>query len=157
MTASFTGLQARELLSAWTHETGLTPDGGATVTPGDFDAPDGAFFIALDGAEPVGCGGLRRLDADTGEVKRLFVRRVARGRGAGRALMDAIEAHARSQGLARLRLDTTGNAAALALFRARGYDEIPDYNGNARARWWFEKPLVSSTASTAPGPRPTDR
>lgn len=157
VSADFTGPQVQEILRAWTHETGLTPDGGAVVSAGDFAAPDGAFFLATDGERVIGCGGLRRLDADTGEVKRLFVRRGARGQGTGRALMDAIEAHAMARGMAALRLDTRGDdAAALALFRRRGYHEIADYNGNERARWWFEKALTSS-ASRAPAPPPTDR
>jgi ribosomal protein S18 acetylase RimI-like enzyme len=155
--ASFTGAVAQGLLSAWTQETGLTPTGGSTVAPEDFAAPDGAFFIALDGAAPVGCGGLRRLDDRTGEVKRLFVKRMARGHGAGRALMDAIEARAAALAMTRLRLDTRGDEqAALALFRSRGYREIADYNGNERARWWFEKALTA-TPSTAPAPRTTGR
>lgn len=154
--ADFTGPQAQRLLEAWTQETGLTPDGGATVAAGDFDGPDGAFFIACEDDAAIGCGGVRRLDATTGEVKRLFVRQRARGRGAGRALMDAIEAHAAARDYRRLRLDTTGDPAALALFGSRGYREIPDYNGNERARHWLEKELTP-TASTAPPPPPTGR
>jgi GNAT superfamily N-acetyltransferase len=155
--ASFSSAETQRLLTTWTQETGLTPTGGSRVAPEDFAAPDGAFFIARDGAEPVGCGGLRRLDDTTGEVKRLFVRRSARGRGAGRALMDAIEARAALLAMTRLRLDTSGDEqAALALFRSRGYREIADYNGNERARWWFEKALTA-TPSTARAPRTTDR
>ena len=155
--ARFDSPVVADLLLAWTQETGLSPTGGSTVAPADFAPPGGVFFIALDDEAPVGCGGLRRLDATTGEVKRLFVRGVARGRGAGRALMDAIETRAAQLGMDRVRLDTTGDeAAALALFRARGYREIGDYNGNERARWWFEKALTT-TASTEPARPPTGR
>ena len=71
--------------------------------------------------------------------------------------MDAIEERAARLEMTRLRLDTDGREpAALSLFRARGYREIADYNGNERARRWFEKALTA-TASTAPAAPPTGR
>jgi N-acetylglutamate synthase-like GNAT family acetyltransferase len=117
--------------------------GGATITNGDFRASrGGAFFLARSAGRAIGCGGLRRLSADIGEIKRLFVSREARGQSAGRGLLEALEERARALGYDRLRLDTPGNdAAALALFRASGYQPIPDYNANTRARYWFEKAL----------------
>jgi GNAT superfamily N-acetyltransferase len=118
--------------------------GGPPIGPVDFSPPQGVFLLAtLDGL-PLGCGGVRRLDAATGEVKRLFVSRQARGHGLGRRLLDALEDRARGLGLARLRLDTPGNdAAALALFADAGYASIDDYNDNPRARYWFEKSLIA--------------
>ena len=116
--------------------------GGPPIGPGDFSPPRGVFLVAKLGQAPVGCGGVRGLDATTGEVKRLFVSRRARGHGAGRRLLEALERRARELGFARLRLDSPGNdAPALALFHDAGYHPIDDYNGNARARYWFEKPL----------------
>jgi ribosomal protein S18 acetylase RimI-like enzyme len=50
------------------------------------------------------------------------VRPEARGRGIGRALLDAIAAHSRAAGLAQLQLGVgTGNAAARRLYDAAGY------------------------------------
>jgi GNAT superfamily N-acetyltransferase len=50
----------------------------------------GVFLIAsLDGS-PVGCAGLQRLDATTGEVRRVFVREVGRRRGVSRAMLEAL-------------------------------------------------------------------
>lgn len=40
------------------------------------------------------------------------------------------------------RLDTGDQQPdALALFHSAGYGEIPDYNGNPYASFWFEKRL----------------
>lgn len=133
--ASFSSPMVQDLLALWASETGMTPTGGSTVAASDFTEPHGSFFVLLAGDEPVGCGGLRRLDDTVGEVKRLFVRRVARGQGGGHALADAIEERATHLEMTRLRLDTDGREpAALSLFQARGYRPIADYNGNPRAR-----------------------
>lgn len=120
----------------------FTPLGGSTVQPRDFLAPHGVFLIATQGNEPLGCGGLRRLGDEVGEIKRLFVLPPVRGQGIGAALLRALEDRARSLGYTRLRLDTDGGVpAALALFRSQGYRQIDDYNGNEYARHWFEKGL----------------
>jgi ribosomal protein S18 acetylase RimI-like enzyme len=61
------------------------------------------------------------LDAYVGE---LVVARHVEGRGVGRMLMLAAEDWGRSQGLARISLDTgAANARARAFYRALGYEE----------------------------------
>ncbi|HLB14818.1 MAG TPA: GNAT family N-acetyltransferase, partial [Burkholderiales bacterium] len=73
--------------------------------PGKYAPPDGRLLLAGDGVAAVGCIGLRRFDATTGEVKRLYVRPAARGHGLGGALaLQVIEA-ARGIGYRRLVLD----------------------------------------------------
>jgi putative acetyltransferase len=63
------------------------------------------FFVArLDGVA-VGCGGVALLET-YGEVKRMYVRPAARGRGVGRALLSTIEATMNEHHLALLRLET---------------------------------------------------
>ena len=100
----------------------------------------------MDG-EPAGCGGLKRLDAETGEVKRLYVAPEFRGRQLSRRLLAALEDGARELGYGLVRLDTgERQPEALALFRSSGYREIPDYNGNRWARYWFEKRLEPRSA-----------
>jgi ribosomal protein S18 acetylase RimI-like enzyme len=144
--AEFESSAVKQLLAEWNREL-IAADpalrlGGPPIRPGDFSPPRGVFLLAKLAQAPVGCGGVRTLDPATGEVKRLFVSCRARGHGAGGKLLDALEHRARELGLVRLRLDTPGNdAAALALFRHAGYEPIGDYNGNPRARHWFEKSL----------------
>lgn len=89
------------------------------------------------------CGGVKRLDDNTGEVKRLYVVQDARGRGVGRRLLRALEHAAAALGWRTVRLDTGDQQPdALALFRSAGYREIPDYNAKPYASYWLEKPLA---------------
>lgn len=63
------------------------------------------FFVArLDGVA-VGCGGVALFES-YGEVKRMYVRPTARGRGVARALLSAIEATMKQSELDLLRLET---------------------------------------------------
>ena len=88
----------------------------------------GALLVArVDGA-PAGCGAVRRVDAETAEIKRMYVAPAFRGRGIGARLLAALEAEARRLRLGRLVLETgTRQAEALGLYRGAGYAVIPAF------------------------------
>ena len=87
--------------------------------------PEVAFCVARRDGRAVGCGALVRQENGCGELKRIFVDDAARGSGVGRRILTALEDHARSAGLVRLRLETgVRSDPALALYRAAGYREI---------------------------------
>jgi putative acetyltransferase len=95
--------------------------------PGPYAPPRGALLL-VRGA---GCVGLRPLDGSTCEMKRLYVRPSARGRGIGRLLAEAVIAEGRRLGYARMRLDSTpGMESAQALYARLGFREIPAYRAN---------------------------
>jgi putative acetyltransferase len=99
--------------------------------PGDYAPPDGRLLLAWHHEKPVGCIGLRRFDATTGEVKRLYVRPEARGRRTGRQLVEQVMAAARAIGYRRLVLDTLPQMVeARSLYRSFGFSEIPAYYAN---------------------------
>jgi GNAT superfamily N-acetyltransferase len=90
----------------------------------------------------VACGAVKRLDQQTGEIKRMFVAPGARGQGVARALLGALEDTARELGYERVRLDTGAKQPhAQALYPSAGYTPIPDYNDNVYASYWYEKVL----------------
>lgn len=102
--------------------------------PGEYARPSGRLFLASDDKDDnqvVGCGALRRIDADTCEMKRFYVRPAFRGKGLGRELIHALIGAAREIGYARMRLDTLPSmTTAIALYRALGFREIPPYWAN---------------------------
>ena len=65
-------------------------------------------------------------------MKRLYVRPAFRGKGVGRRLVDRIIADARVIGYESMRLDTVVQEMqdAVALYRRRGFREIPPYRTN---------------------------
>jgi GNAT superfamily N-acetyltransferase len=110
----------------------------------DLVPPTGVFVVArIDGA-PVGCLGLRVLDAGTAELTRMFVVPEARGHGVAGGLIAAVENLARTTFGARvIRLDTRADLVeARALYARHGYHEIEPYNDSPYADHWFEKSLA---------------
>ena len=72
----------------------------------------------------------------------MYVDPSARGHGLARRLLASLEEAAVALGATVARLDTGRDMApAVGLYRATGYVEIDDYNGNPDAGWWFEKEL----------------
>lgn len=94
--------------------------------PGRFAAPKGCLLLArLDGA-PAGCVAFFGQDDTTMEVKRMFVRPEARGRGVGAELVAALLTEARAAGFTRHVLSTHHKLhAAQALYRRAGFREVP--------------------------------
>lgn len=94
--------------------------------PEDYLPPNGCLVVARDGQSAiVGCGMLKRLDQETGELKRVFVTESARGTGTGRALIVARENAARQMGLKRLVADTlTPNVEMRSLYPKLGFVEL---------------------------------
>jgi GNAT superfamily N-acetyltransferase len=121
---------------------GWSPDLIPSADPAEVAAPDGAWIVAYLDSRPVGCGGIKRLDGSSAELKRIYLAAAARGHGLGRRLLEHLEQQARVIGYESLRLDTGDRQPeALGLFRSAGYVHIPDYNGNTWATYWMEKRL----------------
>jgi GNAT superfamily N-acetyltransferase len=99
-----------------------------------FLPPDGLFLVAYSGDEPIGCGGFRRHDPCTIEIKRMYVRRAHRGLGHGARILAELEAAADAAGARRLILETGArNISACLLYEQFGYVPIPGYSANRRS------------------------
>jgi putative acetyltransferase len=109
----------------------------------EYDGTTGVLLLVVDPAgEVVGTAAVRLLEPGTGELKRMWLRPACQGRGVGRRLMDASLEEARRLGCRALRLDTQAKlAAAVHLYRAYGFTDIPPYNDNHRADIWMERLL----------------
>lgn len=115
-----------------------------TVTPEEIADAGARFFMAFAGETALGCVALIPR-AGFAEVKRLFTRPQARGKGVGRALMVAVESAARRDGLRCLRLETGPELlAAVALYTSLGYaprGPFGDYAAHPQSLF-MEKPLT---------------
>ncbi len=115
---------------------------GSVTTTEELAAPGGAFLVGSEGGRPIAIGGVRRLEDSIGEIKRLYVVPDARSRGAGRALLAAVEDVARALGYTRVRLDSGPQQQhSRLLFADAGYVEIEQYNANHIADYFAEKRL----------------
>jgi putative acetyltransferase len=101
--------------------------------PGRYGAPGGCILLAEVDGEAVGCVALREIGTEGGrrvcEMKRLYVRAIARGVGAGRRLCEELVSRARQVGYAAMKLDTaTDMAAAVGLYQSLGFRPCARYN-----------------------------
>jgi GNAT superfamily N-acetyltransferase len=114
----------------------------AAGPPVDLAPPAGAMLLARVDGEPAGIGGVRHLDTAVAEVKSMYVSPGFRGLGLGRRILEELHRIAREHGCSAVRLDSNRFlGAAVGLYRAAGYREVGDYNGNAKADLWFEREL----------------
>lgn len=99
--------------------------------PGEYAPPAGRLLVAVEKGQAVGCVALRRLDPETCEMKRLYVKSRFRGAGFARALAHGLVAEARRMGYRRMRLDTLPvMGEARLLYQSMGFREIAPYYQN---------------------------
>ncbi|MDG4648050.1 GNAT family N-acetyltransferase [Roseibacterium sp. SDUM158017] len=84
--------------------------------------PRGMMRLVLDGDRPVGCGTIQTFAPGDAEIKRVFIAPAARGKGAGRRLVEQLVADCRELSFRRILMDTgRGLTAAQALYDAMGF------------------------------------
>lgn len=107
------------------HEPGSAPS-----------AEDITVFLVARNREgtAVACGALRRLDARSAEIKRMFVLPGHRGSGAATAVLRSLEAEAIRLGLTELKLETgTAQPDAIRFYEREGYRLIENFGPYAGA------------------------
>lgn len=91
---------------------------------------DIAFFSAWQGDELAGCGALKQLAPDHGELKSMRVAPAFLRQGVGEAILLHLMAEARARGYARLSLETGRPEpfrAARTLYAKHGFAECPPF------------------------------
>ncbi|EHR70721.1 acetyltransferase, N-acetylglutamate synthase [Burkholderiales bacterium JOSHI_001] len=89
-------------------------------------SPDITFWTVWDNHQLLGCGALKELSADHGEIKSMRTPAKLRGRGAGKAVLTRIIDTARQRGYRFLSLETGTHPAFLPaqqLYRSAGFQE----------------------------------
>jgi putative acetyltransferase len=118
----------RDLLAELEHRYGQPDPDPDHLQASHLAPPHGAFVVAWQAEQPVGCGGLRRADEGVGELKRMFVVPAARRRGVGWAVLVALEARAGVLGYRQLILETgVHQPEAMGLYASAGYAPIEPY------------------------------
>ena len=123
------GPAARELVEALCAE--MSARYGRPPSPFSMDeaaTERSVFLVARRGGEPVACGALRPFDADTAELKRMYVVPAARRNGFGRLIIGALERQARAFGYKTILLETgVGQPEAQRLYESCDYTRIPAF------------------------------
>jgi GNAT superfamily N-acetyltransferase len=122
----------RELIAALNAELKRQyPEEGAThfrLDPDEVAEGRGAFQVGYVGDKAIGCGAIRKLDADTAEIKRMYVIPEARGKGISKMILSALEEEARRLGVRRIVLETgERQIEAVALYTRAGFSRIPPF------------------------------
>jgi ribosomal protein S18 acetylase RimI-like enzyme len=96
-----------------------------------YGKPDGGLVLANDGATFIGCCGIRRLDLEIAELKRMYVKNEFRGQNIGAGLLQRSIEFAKELEYKKIRLDTLENMTkAQQLYSSFGFYKIPYYRFN---------------------------
>lgn len=94
-----------------------------------YGKPGGRLYLAYYKGEVAGCIGLRKIDEQKGELKRLYVKDNFRGKKIGAMLVDHIIADAKEIGYHFLLLDTLPFLkVAQDLYKTRGFMIVDRFN-----------------------------
>jgi len=92
--------------------------------------PDITFWTVWSDRELLGCGALKELTPEHGEIKSMRTATAHRGKGVGRAMLQHIMAEARRRSYVRLSLETGSMAAfepARRLYESFGFTYCPPF------------------------------
>jgi GNAT superfamily N-acetyltransferase len=93
-----------------------------------FLPPNGRLLLAFLDNKACGIGCLKAINAEIGEVKRMYVDPSFRKIGAGRAILQSLLKAAKETGYKKVRLDSPKfMEAAHGLYRSMGFVDIPAY------------------------------
>ncbi len=100
---------------------------------GRFTPPQGEVLLARLGDAPVGTLMLKRRDAETCEMNRMWVRPEGRGHGVGRRLIEELMRAARDMGFKTMKLEALDERVmAVPLYERMGFQTDPDRSSYAQ-------------------------
>jgi GNAT superfamily N-acetyltransferase len=101
---------------------GCSTDEDLRRLPASYAARGGAFWLASDPGGLIGTCGVFPLSSDMFELRKMYLRPAARGRGIGKQLLDVAITWSRERGARQIVLDTIDEmAGAIAFYEAHGF------------------------------------
>lgn len=93
-----------------------------------YGMPEGRLYILYYDDKPAGCIGMRKLDDQRCEMKRLYIREEYRGENLGRMLVERLMEDAKKAGYSQMLLDTLPFLeSAIELYSKVGFYETDSY------------------------------
>ena len=109
-----------------------------------YNKPTGALILAYQDETAIGCVGVRYLEKEVAELKRMFVLPEFRKLKIGHRLLEEAMKAAKGLGYKKIRLDTLQDmAAARALYQQNGFNEITPYRHNPIAGAIYMEKVLS--------------
>ncbi|SHI33285.1 GNAT family N-acetyltransferase [Flavobacterium terrae] len=85
-------------------------------------------LVIYENEQAVGCGGFKKYDDTTAEIKRMFVHPNHRNKGIARIILTELENWATEKGFTSYILETSPKlTSAVSLYQKTGYHLIPNY------------------------------
>ncbi len=108
-----------------------------------YTLPYGGIILCKEDEAYIGCVGIRRLDVERAEMKRMWIKINYQGKGLGSELLNKALELAKNCGYKKVQLDTLNDMVpAINLYQKHGFKEIPAYYYNPDERAvYFEKLL----------------
>ena len=96
----------------------------------------GALLVGYEEEAPIACIALKKIDDETSEAKRLFIKPEYRGKGYARILLNAMLEQARVRGFKEVTFTTKPSVMQIgyALYQRMGFEEIAEEEGTVSMR-----------------------
>ena len=108
-----------------------------------YNPKNGGIILCKNKDEYIACVAIRKIDTQTAELKRMFVKPAYQRQGIGKSLLDNAIQLARKNNYTYIRLDTLNYmTVAINLYKQFGFYEIEAYYDNPNITTvYFEKKL----------------
>jgi putative acetyltransferase len=106
-----------------------------------YSLPHGGIILCKEAGAFIGCVGIRKIDSENAEMKRMWIQPGHQGKGIGNALLKKATELAKTCGYKKIKLDTLNTMTpAMNLYKRNGFVEIPAYYHNPNeTAVYFEK------------------
>ncbi len=110
------------------------------ISPEKLKSPHIVFLAAYEDDQLLGCGGIDFTEPDYAEIRKMYVKPAARGKGIGDLLLNALEQQARQRQYCLICLETGKfQEPAIALYQKHGYQPskaFGSYQENPYSRYY---------------------